>query len=239
MTSVEKQRLEQLLELQEPWEIQDIRVVVHARRCEVDIGVAAPRSWFGFGRKSVAAVERGRWRHLDFGAYHLFVHVTAPTSISLDRCAWVGDEGQSLTRRMAAHLSRLLDIGASIEGLCRQFGVDPGEMWRLKQRLETDGRVSARGEPKTTLIDNSGGFLPAVDDPVWQRLAAGDISIEINQLSLRLLLTRIRSQYTASADESARRDKAQELHRFFLKNLRVLRNETSQLRDYAVRRGQA
>lgn len=239
MTRTEKQLLEQLLELQEPWEIQGIRTNTHTHRCEVEIGVAAPRSWFGFGRKTVATTERGRWRHLDLGAYHLFVHVTAPTGISLDRCTWAGEPGQPFTRRMAAQLSRLLEAGGTIEGLCRLFGVDAGEMWRLKQTLEADGRVSARGEAKTTVVDVSGGFLPAPDDPVWRQLAAGEIAIEISQLSLRLLLTRIRSQYGSMSDEQARRLKAQELHRFFLKNLRILRNEATQLRDYAARESQA
>ena len=45
------QLLEQLLELHEPWEIRAVRTDIHGRRCEVEVGLAAPRTWFGLVRK--------------------------------------------------------------------------------------------------------------------------------------------------------------------------------------------
>ncbi|HNB89487.1 MAG TPA: hypothetical protein PLP91_03795, partial [Plasticicumulans sp.] len=77
--------------------------------------------------------------------------------------------------------------------------------------------------------------LPEADDPVWGRLAGGDISIDIGVLSLKLLLTRVRSQYEAMPDDESRRLKARELHRFFVKNLRMLGAELQQLRASALR----
>lgn len=237
------QLLEQLLELHEPWEIRAVRTDIHGRRCEVEVGLAAPRTWFGLVRKSSApAVERGEWRHLNLAGFRYVVRVVAPASVSLERYEWTGEPEQPFTRAMSARLTRLLAEGVSLEGICRLFGVDPGEIWRLKRSLETRSvRISpldaAGAAPDTGAGPAAGAApgLPEADDPVWGRLAGGDISIDIGVLSLKLLLTRVRSQYEAMPDDESRRLKARELHRFFVKNLRMLGAELQQLRASALR----
>lgn len=242
----EKLLLEQLLELHEPWEIRAVRTDIHGRRCEVEVGLAVPRAWFGFARKpSAPLVDRGEWRHLNLAGFRYVVRVVAPATVSLDRYDWAGEPGQPFTRGMSARLTRLLAEGVSLDGICRLFGVDPGEVWRLKRGLETrSGRVavqldagdgsSAAAGPAAPGPGSVPG-LPEPDDPVWSRLAAGDISIEIGVLSLKLLLTRVRSQYEAMPDAESRRLKARELHRFFVKNLRMLGAELAQLRASTLR----
>lgn len=236
--------LEQLLELHEPWEIRHVRTDIHARRCEVEVGLAAPRAWFGFTRKPAAqAVLRGEWRHLNLAGFRYVVRVLAPASVDLDRYDWSGEPGQPFTRAMSARLTRLLAEGISLDGICRLFGVDPGEIWRLKRQIESrSNRLAAGPEAGETaaaaglaVAPDTVSGLPPADDPVWGRLAGGDISIDIGVLSLKLLLTRVRSQYEAMPDEESRRLKARELHRFFVKNLRMLGAELEQLRANALR----
>ena len=239
----EKLLLEQLLELHEPWEIRAVRTDIHGRRCEVEVGLAVPRAWFGFARKpSAPLVDRGEWRHLNLAGFRYVVRVVAPATVSLDRYDWAGEPGQPFTRGMSARLTRLLAEGVSLDGICRLFGVDPGEIWRLKRSLETrsvrlsplDAAAAAPAAGAGPAVEAAPG-LPEADDPVWGRLAGGDISIDIGVLSLKLLLTRVRSQYEAMPDDESRRLKARELHRFFVKNLRMLGTELQQLRASALR----
>lgn len=72
--------------------------------------------------------------------------------------------------------------------------------------------------------------MPDVTDPVWLRLLDGDLSLDIKVLSLKLMLTKLRSQLDLIHDEEVRLLKLKELHRYFVKNERVLTHELDQLR---------
>lgn len=72
--------------------------------------------------------------------------------------------------------------------------------------------------------------VPDVTDPVWLRLLDGDLSLDIKVLSLKLMLTKLRSQLDLIHDEEVRLLKLKELHRYFVKNERVLTHELDQLR---------
>ena len=72
--------------------------------------------------------------------------------------------------------------------------------------------------------------MPDVTDPVWLRLLDGDLSLDIKVLSLKLMLTKLRSQLDLIHDEEVRLLKLKELHRYFVKNERVLNHELAQLR---------
>jgi hypothetical protein len=71
-----------------------------------------------------------------------------------------------------------------------------------------------------------------VSDPVWLKLIEGQVDLDIRALSLKLLMTRLRSQLEVITDEEVRMLKLRELHRYFVKNARMLGHELSQLRTY-------
>jgi len=50
-------------------------------------------------------------------------------------------------------------------------------------------------------------------------------------LGLRLLLSRLRTQFEVIADDEVRLLKLQELHRYFVKNRRLLTHELAQLEE--------
>ena len=71
--------------------------------------------------------------------------------------------------------------------------------------------------------------VPDLDDPVWQRLMDGTLPLDVRVLGLQLLLSRTRSQVAMIADEEVRRMKLRDLHRYFVKNERMLAYELGQL----------
>ncbi|WP_051511870.1 hypothetical protein [Methylibium sp. T29] len=72
--------------------------------------------------------------------------------------------------------------------------------------------------------------MPDVTDPIWLRLANGDLQLDIRVLSLKLMLTRVRSQLDLISDDEVRLLKLRDLHRYFVKNERVLSHELAQLK---------
>ena len=84
--------------------------------------------------------------------------------------------------------------------------------------------------PGTATQAGEDGDVPDVSDPVWMQLASGGIEPDIRVLSLKLLLTRIRSQMDIIHDDEVRMLKLRELHRYFVKNARMLGHELAQIR---------
>ncbi|MEY4979595.1 MAG: hypothetical protein RLZZ352_1865 [Pseudomonadota bacterium] len=72
--------------------------------------------------------------------------------------------------------------------------------------------------------------VPDVNDPVWLRLLNGEQHLDIKVLSLKLMLSKLRSQLDLIQDDNVRTLKLKELHRYFVKNERVLTHELNQLR---------
>jgi hypothetical protein len=77
--------------------------------------------------------------------------------------------------------------------------------------------------------DESVEGVPDATDPVWQQLAEGQVDLDIRTLSLKLMLTRMRSQMDVIRDSDVRLLKLRELHRYFVKNKRMLGYELDQL----------
>jgi hypothetical protein len=76
----------------------------------------------------------------------------------------------------------------------------------------------------------NGSAVPDVADPFWLRLVSGDLKLDIKVLSLKLMLTRVRSQLEVITDDEVRLLQLRDLHRYFVKNERVLSHELSQLK---------
>jgi len=56
------------------------------------------------------------------------------------------------------------------------------------------------------------------------------MKLDIRVLSLKLMLTRVRSQLEVISDDEVRLLKLRDLHRYFVKNERVLGHELAQLK---------
>jgi hypothetical protein len=128
-----------------------------------------------------------------------------------------------------------------LQSVCTLLDLSLQDVWRYRYALDT-GRaggsepVARQTEPAPAPAATPAGAAPAntavpdVTDPVWLRLLDGDLSLDIKVLSLKLMLTRLRSQLDLIQDEEVRMLKLKELHRYFVKNERVLNHELDQLR---------
>ena len=240
MISIDKALLRQLLLIERPWEVRDYRLDVRKRRCDVWIGQEPERGWFG-RPKSAPAGELAVWQHLAIGPVRFHLHVTVPHGFESRGIGWMGDAGMPFTRALAARVFALFGEGVPLQSVCTLLDLSLQDVWRYRYALDT-GRaggsepVARPAEPAPAPAATRAGPAPAstavpdVTDPVWLRLLDGDLSLDIKVLSLKLMLTKLRSQLDLIHDEEVRLLKLKELHRYFVKNERVLTHELDQLR---------
>ncbi|MDQ7746063.1 hypothetical protein [Hydrogenophaga pseudoflava] len=238
MISIDKALLRQLLLIERPWEVRDYRLDVRKRRCDVWIGQEPERGWFG--RPKAAPVgEVAVWQHLALGPLRFHLHVTLPPGFESRGIGWMGEPGMPFTRALAARVFALFGEGVPLQSVCTLLDLSLQDVWRYRYALDTgragggDSESPARpAEPAAPLAEPAPAStaVPDVTDPVWLRLLDGDLSLDIKVLSLKLMLTKLRSQLDLIHDEEVRLLKLKELHRYFVKNERVLTHELDQLR---------
>lgn len=242
MISMDKALLRQLLLIERPWEVRDYRLDVRKRRCDVWIGQEPERGWFG-RPKATPPGEVAVWQHLAIGPIRFHLHVTQPLGFESKGVGWMGETGMPFTRALAARVFALFGEGVSLQSVCALLDLSLQDVWRYRYALDTGRAGGAEPEPARPaepppaaatsaepLPVPAGSAVPDVTDPVWLRLLDGDLSLDIKVLSLKLMLTKLRSQLDLIHDEEVRLLKLKELHRYFVKNERVLAHELDQLR---------
>lgn len=242
--SLDKTLLRMLLQISEPWAVREYKVDLRNRRCDVWIGIEEQRGWFGRSKKSVVDTRDGVWRHVNFGSMSVYLHVAAPVGADLSSLGWVGDEGLPFTRQLAKQVFALFSEGVTLRAICALLDIPLSDVWRYRFALDNGkvGVVQDGAEAPAPVTRNvaaaaavaeessASAVVPDVGDPVWTRLVTGDMALDIRVLSLKLMLSRLRSQLDVISDDEVRMLKLRELHRYFVKNERMLSHELAQLR---------
>lgn len=250
MISIDKALLRQLLLIERPWEVREYRLDVRKRRCDVWIAPEVERGWFGRA-KSAPTGETAVWQHLAIGPTRFHLHVTIPPGFDTKGIGWMGETGMPFTRALAAQVFALFGEGVSLQSMCTLLDLSLQDVWSYRYALDT-GRAGGTGAPgapepaparaaparavpaavaaPAAVPLSPDSNVPDIADPVWLRLLSGDLKLDIKVLSLKLMLAKLRSQMDVIQDEEVRLMKLKELHRYFVKNERVLIHELNQLR---------
>lgn len=248
MTGIDKALLRQLLAVSGAWEIGDYQLDLRKQRCDVWIGPQIERGWFGRPKSAPPRTESRTWQHVAFGNVRFFLHVSVPVSADLSRLSWAGDNGMPFTHALAQQVFVMFNEGMPLPAICKLMGLSLNDVWRYRFAIDNGlvqaegsaaARVAGRAQPEAAAApaaarpasgaDNDTA-VPDVTDPVWLRLADGDLKLDIKVLSLKLMLTKVRSQLEVISDDEVRMLKLRDLHRYFVKNERVLGHELSQLK---------
>lgn len=233
MMGVDKSLLRHLLLVDGPWEISDYQLDLRKRRCDVWIGPQVERGWFGRPKKGVPVrMQQHMWQHLSLGSVRFFLHVSIPSASEVDKLPWMGDPGLPFTTALAQQVFAFFNEGVSLQAICSLMKLSLNDVWRYRFALD-NGRVQVQAAVAATLpsaTPDAAGNVPDVTDPIWLRLANGDLQLDIRVLSLKLMLTRVRSQLDLISDDEVRLLKLRDLHRYFVKNERVLSHELAQLK---------
>jgi hypothetical protein len=207
---------------------------------------AEKTGWFGKKKqtaKSSAAVPDIDnylvWRHLDVAGWKMYVHTPNPTPAAMKDEAWTGNPGQQFSNALSRIIFMMMGEGASLSLICSTLRLDLADLWAYKSALDK-GLVGIQGQGVNLTraqsafngvgqTQSSTSVVPGYEAPVWLNIANGSLNLDIKTLSLRLLLTKVKSQFTLALDDEVRSLHVRELHRYFERNQRALSHEIAQL----------
>ena len=223
----------QLLQLEAPWQVLKISRDDAANRFDLWIGVEAPKQWFGLMRKaSTTPVEHYSWRHVNFGAWRVHLHVALPVETSPEGLPWAGEFDLPFSHELARQIFSMLKADVSLQRICDLLDLPVSELWRFRYALDS-GRLKGDDliPQEVRVEDDADSDIPALDNPVWEALVSGTLEIDIRVLGLKLMLSRLRPQMEKITDAEIRRLKLQEFQRYFAKNKQMLGHELAQLKE--------
>ena len=239
--------LKSLLLVDQPWNVQDYSFDPRRRTLEVVVGRDHGRSWFGFGRQHDDEVDEHVWRHVNLAGWHTQVKLRLPVGSELPVAPWCGDEEHPFTRGLATRVFVLFNEGLNLRSICSVLELPLDAVWKYRCALDS-GRasgiapaaavasLSAKTAPhaaqRALHEDTHRDGIPDPSEPVWLALIEGHFELDIKMLSLKLLLTKIRTQLEVIRDDEVRMMKLREVHRYFVKNERTLTYELDQIRKH-------
>jgi len=228
-----------LLGVQRPWGVTEYRISSSQDRIDVWIATWQAKSWFGRGQPTLRAAALSTWRHTNLGSMQCYVHFPTAEQAKVGEAAWAGDSSMPFSRAMTSAILALLGEGLSYEAICSVLSIPFTDLWKYKFALDrglkgaasgnSGASGSARAAPTERVAGQNGGALPDADDPVWELLLVGGVNIDIQTLSLQLLVTRLRSQMKLINDAEVKIIKIRELQRYFNKHEKQLGHEIGQL----------
>lgn len=215
------------LDIPSPWHI--LRVRNDLGKAQIDLWItreSVRHGWFFGHRSETPDGTEQSWRHINLGHLRCVVHAALPLPGSENQ-AWIGEPDQPFTRALSRKVAGMLSDGISFQSICSLLDITVADLWKFKHSLDC-GRsgLSAPG-PNVTLP--SSNRVPDNSDPVWENLLDGSLNIDIRALSLKLLLTKMREQFTQIADGEVRIMKANEMQRYFVRHEKLLAHELAQL----------
>lgn len=216
------------LEIHAPWHIARVRNDLGKNQIDIWVSRETLRSGWFFGSRTSAPEGTERvWRHINIGNSRCIVHAVDPSTAESAELQWLGDADQPFTRSFARQIAGMFMQGVSFSSVCAILDVAVADLWKFKHRLDS-GKSGLSGQAATNVSDNGSAAIPAPSDPVWEQLLDGSFQLDIRVLSLKLLITKLREQFSIISDNEVRILKAHELQRYFTRHEKLLSHELAQ-----------
>lgn len=225
--------LHHTLEIHAPWHIARVRNDLGKNQIDIWVSREALRSgWFFGTRTSAQQGAEHVWRHINIGNSRCIVHAVSPGTAEGAELQWLGEDDQPFTRAFARQIAGMFMQGVSFASVCAILDVAVADLWKFKHRLDS-GKSGLSSNPASA--GSTGGMphpasanVPAASDPIWEKLLDGSLQLDIRALSLKLLITKLREQFSIITDGEVRILKAHELQRYFTRHEKLLGHELAQ-----------
>ena len=214
------------LEIHAPWHIARVRNDLGKNQIDIWVSRETLRSgWFFGTRTSTGQGTEHVWRHINIGNSRCIVHAVSPGTAEGAELQWLGENDQPFTRSFARQIAGMFMQGVSFASVCAILDIPVADLWKFKHRLDSGkSGLSATARPGATSAS-----VPVASDPVWEQLLDGSFQLDIRLLSLKLLMTKLREQFSIITDGEVRILKAHELQRYFTRHEKLLSHELAQL----------
>lgn len=190
---------------------------------------------------NIFSMKNLTWYHLKVGGY--ITEITASIPIYAVRCntkecgliePWFSPPKSKLSYALTNEIIKLISQQINYSYICDYFKLPLNEIWAIKHQFDSGSlKIDPRGSLKRIPDRNKNAgiktILPPSSQMVWKNILSKSSSFKTSSLSLKLMLTKIKTQVENMDDENSKDMKINELRYFFLKHKKVLRNEISQI----------
>lgn len=250
MSMREHEWISQILGVAPPWQVTDVKLLPRTGTVSVQVEREEAQHRFWMGRKAPAQ-RRLRWDHIGMAGHRCEVVLLLREGQSVPEVGWTGAADMPFTRSLSRLVLDLMLDGATMSQLCRMLELPFSDLWKYKFRLDQgSARAPLPREPEPALLPPSAGSgapaaaraelantaantapegLPPADAPVWLQLLKGQLTLDVQALSLKLLLSKALREAKQHSDDDLHRQAAQSLHRYFERNVPILGHEIRQL----------
>lgn len=212
-----------LLGVEAPWDVCRIRIDTYAKELHAYLSTTKS-GWFG---RYLPDKPRARWRHTNVGGYRTFIHADLSEAPAYPTPpAFIGAPGNDFTQGLAHNVIRCLQAGLRYREVCELLEIDIHLAWQIKHAIS--GIESGGGAMALDEADAQSGIPPS-HHPIWTRLLESSDVCQIRLLSLKLLLSRARQDFSRLSDDEVKAIKINEVRRFFIKHEKQLTSEIAQL----------
>lgn len=229
---------ERILGIASPWHITKSKQDIEQKR--VDIWIGKKGHWFKQPLGAMTSAEDRVWQHLGFGGFRTYIHVAMKESDMQDAdYLWLGKKDMPFSHALTKRVLEMLGERMGYSAVCSLLNVDLQDVWRLKHTLDTGvpetgvsdyrikldkGRQQTKSELAEPLTE-----IPPVDDPVWHQVISSETEVDIRQLGLKLLISRVRNQYVNAGSDEIRTLRKSELRKYFIRHEHSLQHELRQI----------
>jgi hypothetical protein len=246
--------LDQLLEIQKPWQVLNVLVTNSSKRLDIFIGFGEPekKGLFGFafkgdflgGSKRLSCpycqtdlprngeYETISLQHLPIAGFATYLQVPVSGTVKSIRpeCSCMrswGSEKARYTKAMRDFLVTLLHAGASSQMVVKLTGITEDQLMKIREFAEL-ARSERVAKPSSGAAVTDGN-IPGIDNQKWRQLIKGELPFSTQVVALNLLLQRTRRETEKSSDEATMAACVRQLHHFIVRNQKLLKPEIEQL----------
>lgn len=209
--------------------------------------VEKKRNWFGVHAipsrtQAPASGPEMQWRHLNFMNFTCHIHTVDLLDPRHHELPWLGQPGLPFSNLLSRQVFACLAEGLEMSAICDMLSIPFADLWKFKYALD-QGLVkfdytpakktgpAASMAPAQLMRSANSSTVPDVTDPIWERLITGELTVQIKTLSLQLMFTKLRQQFSLQQNDEVKLMKLRELHRYVERNERSLAHELRQFRE--------
>lgn len=239
VTDQDTRWLETLLGVSTPWQISEVRLTGAKRAVSIQIEQADPAKRFWPVRKPSAFTRRLRWDHVSLAGRRCEIVLMLREGQGLPDAPWTGEADMPFTRGLSRLLLDLMLEGATMAQLCKLLDLSFSDLWKFKFRLDqgqgqvkpTSARLASSAPAVDATINNApaAATVPAETSPVWLSVLTGQLNLDVQALSLKLLLSKLLREASQHSDRDLHMQAAASLQRYFLRHQAMLGHEIKQL----------
>jgi hypothetical protein len=231
---------ERILGIASPWHITKAKQDINQQRVDIWIAQREKGSWFKQPLIPKTSGSEEVWQHLALGRFRTYIHAAIRENRIPDAAyPWMGQKGMPFTHVLTKRVLEMLGERMSYSVVCSLLNVDLQDVWRLKHSLDigtprVDTPVAGLQVTKGSDISGKTSTepltdIPPAEDPIWHKVISNETEVDIRQLGLKLLISRVRNQYINADSDELRTLRKSELRKYFIRHERSLQHELQQI----------